>query len=164
MNVQSTFLTMGDATINGNLTVSGATTVTHNANSGVVTAVFPATATPTVLSPAISTQTTATATVDATYAAAQAAIAKAYRKALIDNRTKWRVGLAKSKATYDAEVVRIKKMGADQTKSTLVTAALKTYIATRRKIAADYKASDLAAAKARDLASKAALDAAIPNS
>jgi hypothetical protein len=144
-------------------TVSGATTVTHNANSGVVTAVFPVTATPTVLSPVISTQTTATTTIDVTYAAAQAAIAKAYQKALIDNRTKWRVGLTKSKATYDAEVVRIKKMGAYQRKSTLVTAALKTYIATRRKIAADYKASDLAAAKARDLASKAALDAAIPN-
>ncbi|CAN2186467.1 hypothetical protein MCEMRE226_00420 [Candidatus Nanopelagicaceae bacterium] len=144
-------------------TVSGATTVTHNANSGVVTAVFPVTATPTVLSPAIPTQTTTMTTIDVTYAAAQAAIAKAYRKALIDNRTNWRVGLTKSKATYDAEVVRIKKMGASRTKSGLITAALKTYIATQRKISADYKTSNLAAVKARDLASKAALDAALPN-
>ena len=144
-------------------TVTGATTVTHNANSGVVTAVFPATATPTAPSSAMPTQTTATSKVHSAYAAAQVAIAEAYRKALIDNRTKCRVGHAKSKATYDAEVVIIRKMGASKTKSALLTAALKTYIATRRTITADYKASNLASVKARDLAKKAALDAAIPN-
>ena len=142
-------------------TVAGATTVTHNANSGVVTAVFPATTAPTAPSSTSSTQTSARSNVDAAYAAAQAAIAEAYRKALIENRTTWRVELAKSKATYDAEVVRIKKLSAYKTKSSLVTAALKTYIATRKKITADYRASDLATLKARDLASKAALDEAL---
>ena len=144
-------------------TVAGATTVTHDANSGVVIAVFPATATPPAPSSAMSIQTTARSNVDAAYAAAQAAIAEAYRKALIENRTTWRVELAKNKATYDAEVVRIKKMGASRTKSALITAALKTYIATRRKITSDYKASDLATVEARDLASKAAQDVATQN-
>ena len=142
-------------------TVAGATTVTHDANSGVVIAVFPATATPPAPSSGMPIQTTARSNADAAYAAAQAAIAEAYRKAFIDNRTTWRVELAKSKATYDAEVVRIKRMSAYKTKSSLVTAALKTYIATRKKITADYRASDLATVKARDLASKAALDEAL---
>ena len=144
-------------------TVTGATTVTHNANSGVVTAVFPATTAPTAPSSTSSTQTSARSNVDAAYAAAQAAIAEAYRKALIENRNIWREELAKSKATYDSEVLRIKKNSASKTKTSLVTAALKKYIATRKKITADYKASDLATVKARDLASKAALDTAIPN-
>ena len=144
-------------------TVAGATTVTHNANSGVVTAIFPATATPTSPSSAMPTQTTATSKEDAAYASAQAAIVDTYRNALIENRAKWRLELTKSKANYDAEVVRIKKMGASRTKSALITAALKTYITTQRKITADYKTSNLAAVKARDLASKAALDAALPN-
>ena len=144
-------------------TVAGATTVTHDANSGVVIAVFPATIAPTAPSSTSSTQTSARSNVDAAYAAAQAAIVEAYRKALIENRTTWRVELAKNKATYDAEVVRIKKMGASRTKSALITAALKTYIATRRKITADYKASDLATVEARDLASKAAQDVATQN-
>jgi hypothetical protein len=111
----------------------------------------------------MSIETTARSNADAAYAAAQAAIAEAHRKALIENRTTWRVELAKNKATYDAEVVRIKKMGASKAKNALLTAALKTYIATRKKITTDYKASDLATLKARDLASKAALDGAIPN-
>jgi hypothetical protein len=144
-------------------TVTGATTVTHNANSGVVTAVFPATATPTAPSSAMPTQTAATSKVDAAYAAAQAAIFEAYRKALTENHVKWRLELTKNKANYDAEIVRIKRMGGSKTKSALITAALKTYIATQRKVTADYKTSNLAAVKVRDLASKAALDAALPN-
>jgi hypothetical protein len=91
--------------------------------------------------------------------AAQLANSKSYQKALVDNRAKWRADIAKNKATYDAELARIKKMAASKTKTALASAALKTYIATQKKITPDYKASGPAAASARDGANKAALDA-----
>jgi uncharacterized repeat protein (TIGR02543 family) len=95
---------------------------------------------------------------EADYKAALSAIAKNYQKVLVDNRANWRADIAKNKATYDAEVLRIKNMGASKSKTALSSAALKTYIATQKKITAEYKESGPAAVKARDLSSKAALD------
>ena len=115
------------------------------------------------LSSATSTLTTATANADAAYTAAQSANAKAYQKALVDNRANWRTEIAAIRTNYYDTVARInaqpksaatnKKMIAD--KST----ALKVMIAAQKKSAADYKASQPAAAAARDAANKAALDA-----
>ncbi len=95
---------------------------------------------------------------EAEYKAALSANAKNYQKVLVDNRTKWRADIAKNKATYDAELARIKKLSASKSKTALTSAALKTYMATQKKITADYKDSGPAAMKARDLASKTALD------
>jgi len=95
---------------------------------------------------------------EAEYKAALSANAKNYQKVLVDNRAKWRSDIAKNKATYDAELVRIKKLSASKSKTALTSAALKTYMATQKKITADYKDSGPAAVKARDLSSKAALD------
>ncbi len=112
---------------------------------------------------ALSTQTTAATAADATYAAALSANAKAYQKALVDNRANWRTEIAAIRTNYFDTVARInaqpksaatnKKMIAD--KST----ALKVMTAAQKKSAADYKASQPAAAAARDAANKAALDA-----
>jgi hypothetical protein len=115
------------------------------------------------LSSATSTLTTATANADAAYTAAQSANSKAYQKALVDNRALWRKQIEAIRANYFDTVARIntqpksaatnKKMIAD--KST----ALKVMIVAQKKSAADYKASQPAAAAARDAANKAALDA-----
>jgi hypothetical protein len=95
---------------------------------------------------------------EAEYKAALSANAKNYQKVLVDNRTKWRADIAKNKAAYDAELARIKKLDTTKSKTALTSAALKTYIATQKKITADYKDSGPAAMKARDLASKVALE------
>jgi hypothetical protein len=115
------------------------------------------------LSSATSTLTTATADADAAYAAAQSANSKAYQNALVDNRANWRTEIAAIRTNYYDTVARInaqpksaatnKKMIAD--KST----ALKVMTTAQKKSAADYRASQPAAAAARDAANKAALDA-----
>jgi hypothetical protein len=115
------------------------------------------------LSSATSTLTTDNANADAAYTMAQSANAKAYQKALVDNRANWRTEIAAIRTNYFDTVARIntqpksaatnKKMIAD--KST----ALKVYIAAQKKSAADYKASQPAALSAREAANKAALDA-----
>jgi hypothetical protein len=115
------------------------------------------------LSSATSTLTTDNANADAAYTMAQSANAKAYQKALVDNRANWRTEIAAIRTNYFDTVARIntqpksaatnKKMIAD--KST----ALKVMIAAQKKSAADYRASQPAAAAARDAANKAALDA-----
>ncbi len=114
-------------------------------------------------SSALSTQTTAIATANATYAAALSANSKAYQKALVDNRANWRTEIAAIRTNYFDTVARInaqpksaatnKKMIAD--KST----ALKVMTAAQKKSAADYRASQPAAAAAQVAANKAALDA-----
>jgi hypothetical protein len=115
------------------------------------------------LSAATFTLTTTNANADAAYTEAQSANAKAYQKALVDNRANWRTEIAAIRTNYFDTVARIntqpksaatnKKMIAD--KST----ALKVMIAAQKKSAADYRASQPAAAAARDAANKAALDA-----
>jgi uncharacterized repeat protein (TIGR02543 family) len=109
-------------------------------------------------SAALAAQKQSITTAEAEYKAAQDANAKSYQKALVDNRANWRADIAKNKATYDAELARIKKLSASKSKTALTSAALKTYVATQKKITADYKDSGPAAMKARDLASKTALD------
>jgi hypothetical protein len=115
------------------------------------------------VSAALSTQATSVATANTDYSASQSANSKAYQKALVDNRANWRTEIAAIRTNYFDTVARIntqpksaatnKKMIAD--KST----ALKVMIAAQKKSAADYRASQPAAAAARDAANKAALDA-----
>jgi CRISPR/Cas system-associated protein Csx1 len=50
---------------------------------------------------------------------------KELSKSTVDNRTKWRADIAKNKATYDAELARIKKWTASKSKTALTSAALK---------------------------------------
>ena len=111
------------------------------------------------LSSAVTTLTTAISNADAAYTAAQSANAKAYQKALVDNRALWRKQIEAIRANYFDTLARItasegtRKMIAD--KST----ALKVRLAAQKKSVADYKVSQPAAAAARDAANKAALDA-----
>jgi hypothetical protein len=109
-------------------------------------------------SAALAAQKQSITTAEAEYKAAQDANSKTYQKAIVDNRANWRADIAKNKATYDAERDRLKTMAASKSKNALTSAALKRYTATQKKITADYKASGPAAAKARDLANKTALD------
>ena len=115
------------------------------------------------VSAALSTQATSVSTANTDYSASQSANSKAYQKALVDNRANWRTEIAAIRTNYFDTVARInaqpksaatnKKMIAD--KST----ALKVMIAAQKKSAADYRASQPAAAAARDAANKAAIDA-----
>jgi uncharacterized repeat protein (TIGR02543 family) len=109
-------------------------------------------------SAALAAQKQSISSAEAGYKVAVSAHSKSYQKALVDNRTKWRADIAKNKATYDAELARIKKLTASKSKTALTSAALKTYMATQKKITADYKASGPTALTVRDLANKAALD------
>jgi hypothetical protein len=115
------------------------------------------------VSSALSTQALAIAKANTEYSMSQTAISKAYQKALDDNRANWRTEIAAIRTNYYNTLAQIdaqpkstasnKKMIAD--KST----ALKVMIAAQKKSAADYKASQPAAAAARDADNKAALDA-----
>jgi hypothetical protein len=111
------------------------------------------------VSTSLSTQTNAITTANAEYAAAVSANTKAYQKALVDNRAKWRSDTEKIRTDYYAERDRIKSLPSTKTTRTQASAALKAYTAAQKKSAADYKASQPAAATARDAANKAALDA-----
>ena len=117
----------------------------------------------TALGSALSTQTTAATAADATYAAAQSANSKAYQKALVDNRANWRTEIAAIRTNYFDTVARInaqpKSAATNKKMITDKSTALKVMIAAQKKSAADYKASQPAAAAARDTANKAALDA-----
>jgi hypothetical protein len=110
-------------------------------------------------SAALASQKQAISTAETEYKTALEANSKSYQKALIDNRATWRADIAQNKATYEAERDRIQKMSASKTKNTLMSAALKRYTTTQKKITTDYKASGPATAVARDLANKKALDA-----
>jgi hypothetical protein len=115
------------------------------------------------LSSATSTLTTDNANADAAYTMAQSANAKAYQKALVDNRANWRTEIAAIRTNYFDTVARInaqpKSAATNKKMITDKSTALKVYIAAQKKSAADYKASQPAAAAARDAANKAALDA-----
>jgi uncharacterized repeat protein (TIGR02543 family) len=117
----------------------------------------------TALGSALSTQTTAATAADATYAAAQSANSKAYQKALVDNRANWRTEIAAIRTNYFDTLARInaqpKSAAINKKMVTDKSTALKIMIAAQKKSAADYKASQPAAATARDAANKAALDA-----
>lgn len=111
------------------------------------------------VSSALSTQALAISEANTDYSRSQTAISKAYQKALVDNRAKWRADISKIKATYDAERDRIKSLPSTKSTRAQASAALKAYTSAQKKSAADYKASKPAAAAARDAANKAALDA-----
>jgi hypothetical protein len=134
--------------------VTCSVTVTNNSLTATESSVQNTAAT----SAALAAQKQSITTAEAEYKTAQDANAKSYQKALVDNRANWRADIAKNKATYDAERDRIKKMAASKAKNALTSAALKKYTAAQKKITADYRASGPAAAKARDLANKSALD------
>ena len=107
----------------------------------------------------LSTQTHAITTANAEYSAAVSANTKAYQKALVDNRAKWRSDTEKIRTDYYAERDRIKSLPSTKATRAQASAALKAYIAAQKKSAADYKASQPASATARDAANRAALDA-----
>jgi hypothetical protein len=115
------------------------------------------------VSAALSTQATSVATANTDYSASQSANSKAYQKALVDNRANWRTEIAAIRTNYFDTVARInaqpKSAATNKKMITDKSTALKVYIAAQKKSAADYKASQPAAAAARDTANKAALDA-----
>jgi hypothetical protein len=84
---------------------------------------------------------------------------KAYQKALVDNRIKWRSDTEKIRADYVTERDRIKLLPSSKATRAMTSAALESYTSAQRISAADYKASKPAALAARDAANKVALDA-----
>jgi hypothetical protein len=131
--------------------------VTVSANS--VTNTDKSTENTSALSAATSTLTTANANADAAYSAAQSANAKAYQKALVDNRALWRKQIEAIRANYFDTLARITASNGSKKMITDKSTALKVMISAQKKSAADYRASQPAAAAARDAANKAALDA-----
>jgi Skp family chaperone for outer membrane proteins len=111
------------------------------------------------VSSALSAQALAIAKADTDYSMSQSANSKAYQKALVDNRAKWRSGVEKIRTDYYAERDRIKSLPATRATRALASAALKAYIFAQRKSATDYRASKPAALAARDAANNSALDA-----
>jgi peptidoglycan hydrolase CwlO-like protein len=93
------------------------------------------------------------------YSMSQTAISKAYQKELVDNRAKWRSDIEKIRTDYYTERDRIKSLPSTRATRAQASAALKTYTTAQKKSAEDYRASNPAAAAARDAANKAALDA-----
>jgi hypothetical protein len=111
------------------------------------------------LSNALSAQSNSIAAAESVYAAVLSANSKAYQKALVDNRAKWRSDIEKIRTDYYAERERIKSLPSTRATRAQASAALKTYTTAQKKSAEDYRASQPAAAVARDAANKAALDA-----
>jgi hypothetical protein len=111
------------------------------------------------LSPALSTQAIAASAAEAAYVAAKSANSKAYPKALVDNRAKWRAEIAAIRANYYQVLARINAESSSRKMISDKSTALKIMITAQRKSAADYKASKPAALAAKDAADKAALDA-----
>jgi len=124
-----------------------------------VTSTDKSTDNPSLTNSALLTQATAVATATATYISAVSTNEKAYQKALVDNRAKWRSDIENNRTDYYAKRDRIKSLLYTKTTRAEASAAVKAYIAAQRKYTADYKASQPAAAAARDAANKAALEA-----
>jgi len=96
-------------------------------------------------------------TAETKYAETVSANAKAYQKALIDNRATWRKEIETIQSSYKEALDRIKAKGGPKA-VTETSAALKLRIAASKKSAADYAASKPAALAAKEAANKAALD------
>jgi hypothetical protein len=111
------------------------------------------------ISAASVTQSNALATANSDYSASLNANSKAYQTTLANNRTSWRSSVVNNRATYLSELNRINTSSPSKETRAQKSAALKIYITTQKQIAVDYKASQPAAATARDAANKAALDA-----
>jgi hypothetical protein len=111
------------------------------------------------VSSALSTQAIAASAAEAEYVAAKSTNSKAYPKALVDNRAKWRAEIAAIRANYYEVLARINAESSSRKMISDKSTALKIMITAQRKSAADYKASKPAALAAKDAADKAALDA-----
>lgn len=109
--------------------------------------------------PALLTQRDTIESATTEYVAAIDINSKAYQKALLDNRAKWRSDTEKIRADYNTERDRIKALPSTKATRAAASTALKVYIAAQKKSASDYKASQPAAVAARDAANKAALEA-----
>jgi chromosome segregation ATPase len=112
---------------------------------------------------ALATQKNTIANAYSDYSALLSANSKAYQKALVDNRATWRTEIAAIRTSYYDTLARINaqpKTAANNKKMiTDKSTALKVMSAAQKKSAADYRASQPAAAAARDAANKTALDA-----
>jgi hypothetical protein len=111
------------------------------------------------LSSALSAQSNSIAAAESAYGISLNANSKAYQKALVDNRAKWRSDVEKIRTYYYAERDRIKSLPSTRATRALASAALRAYIFAQRKSATDYRASQPAALAARDAANNSALDA-----
>jgi len=110
------------------------------------------------VSAALTTQSQSAAAAESAYNATVSANSKSYEKALLDNRATWRADVEKARAAYLAELARINGLSTSKEIGTLKSLALKSFIASQKKITLDYKASGPASLAARDLANKAALE------
>lgn len=97
--------------------------------------------------------------VESDYSALLNANEKAYQKALIDNRSKWRNDADTLRKNYQAEIAAIRALPSTKETRGSSLVALKNYTAAVKKNSADYKASKPAALAERDAANKTALDA-----
>jgi hypothetical protein len=111
------------------------------------------------VSSALSTQTTAAFAAEAAYVAAKNANSKAYQTALVDNRAQWRKEINAIRANYYEVLARINAEGSSRKMISDKSTALKIMIASQKKSAADYKASQPAALAAKGVADKASFDA-----
>jgi hypothetical protein len=110
-----------------------------------------------VIITAMTTQAQSIATAESIYSAAASLNFKIYQTTIADNRVKWRKEIEASRTAYYVELDRIKSLGNSKLTNSLKSAALKTYIAAQKKIAADYQASQPIALAAKDAANRAAL-------
>ncbi len=114
---------------------------------------------PSEITQALIAQRKSIETATAEYYVSLSANLKAYQKALVDNRAKWRGDIEKIRTNFYLERDRIRSLPSTKATRALTSVALKTYTAAQKKAAADYKASEPAAAKDRDSSNQAALDA-----
>ena len=112
--------------------------------------------TPTIIT-AMTTQAQSIATAESIYSAAASLNFKIYQAAIVDNRVKWRKEIEASRNAYYEELDRINSLGISKSTNLLKSAALKSYIAAQKKIAADYQVSQPIALAAKDAANRAAL-------
>jgi len=106
---------------------------------------------------AMSAQVSAIKTAQISYPESLTANTKAYQKALVDNRTKWRSDTEKNRRDYRAKLEKIKSLSSKEAKSASASSAFKSFSATRKKIVADYTAGIPAALVAKELADRNAL-------
>jgi hypothetical protein len=105
----------------------------------------------------MTTQAQSIATAESIYSATASLNFKIYQTTIADNRVKWRKEIEASRTAYYEELDRIKSLGNSKLMNSLKSAALKSYIAAQKKIAADYQASQPIALAVKDAENRAAL-------
>jgi hypothetical protein len=118
------------------------------------------------ISTALASQKSSIESANLMYPESLTANSKAYQKALIDNRTRWRKDTNRNREEYKARVAEIKSSPSTAAKRLAATKALNNFSAARKKIADEYFASKPAALAAKNTADKQALErknAAISN-